>query len=330
MKAALFMPAHTIGRVFSPNALSGLRERLTLVEGNFDKESYTQDLDKLQEVEILFTGWGSPCIDEIVLQSAPRLKLVLHTAGSVRQVTSEAFWGRGIPISSANETNSEPVAKFTFAQIMLSLKGFWETSRSYYAKRDFPAHRKDSPGLRDSTVGLISYGSIARKVAALLESLPIHMLAYDPFVSETEMAKYGVKPATLDTIFSESNVVSCHLPLFKETEGLIDDSYLMRLPEGATFINTARGRVVNQDALLQVMQARPDLTALLDVTYPEPLPRESPLYELPNVILSPHIAGSIGNECRALGEAMIDELDRFKTSQPLIGQISQERASKMT
>lgn len=327
---ALFMPEHTARVVFSKERLQSLADAATLIAAYYSKTDVAAQLELLEPVDILFTGWFSPRIDAKVLTSAPKLKAVFHTAGSVNPYTSEAFWESGIPISSAYHANSLPVADFTASQIILSLKGFWQKSRSYREARNIPADRKLNPGTRGATIGLVSLGSIARLVIERLAHLDLKLIAYDPYLSAEEAALLGVELVNLETLFATSDVVSCHTPLNDQTVGLLDLSHFIRMPRNSTFINTSRGKIVDSVGLLEALQQRPDLTALLDVTDPEPLPPESAFFDLPNIIVSPHIAGSIGNECFNLGEAMLQEMDRFQRGEALQWQIRQEQALMMT
>lgn len=324
------MPEQTAAMVFPRQLVQRLSGEVEWVPGFFTADGMDDRLGLLAGVEYLFTGWQSPCIDEAVLAAAPDLKAVFHCAGSVRHVTGDVFWERNIPIASANEANGVPVAEFTYAQIVLSLKGHWQSTKAYAVKRRIPPERKDACGLRGATVGLVSLGSIARMLVPKLKAWPLRVLAYDPYVSAGQARELGVALTSLEALFAESQVVSCHAPLYPDTEGLLQERHFLAMPPHATFINTSRGRVVDSEGLVRALRDRPDLSALLDVTDPEPLPPDSPFFGLPNAHISPHIAGSIGNECLNLGEAMIAELRRFLAGQPLQGRITREQAARMT
>jgi phosphoglycerate dehydrogenase-like enzyme len=114
-----------------------------------------------------------------------------------------------------------------------------------------------------------------------------------------------------------------------ETEGMITGEHLAMMKPNATFINTARGAVVREDEMIEVLQQRPDLFAILDVTYPEPPEPGSPLYTLPNVVLTPHIAGSLDNECRRMGKYAVTELRRYLNGEPPLWGITREQAAKL-
>jgi len=124
-------------------------------------------------------------------------------------------------------------------------------------------------------------------------------------------------------------VVSLHTPWLPETVGMVTGAHLRSMKTDATFINTARGAIVREAEMIAALQERPDLTAVLDVTYPEPPEAGSPLYTLPNVILTPHIAGSMGRECQRMGRLMVDEFERYRAGEPLRWAISQEQAAVM-
>ena len=276
----------------------------------------------LAEAEVIFSGWGMPVCDEAFLVRAPKLKAIFYAAGTVRGFVTEALWQRGITVSSSNNALSVTVAEFTLGQILLSLKSMWRHAETMRARQK-PV-RLPFPGIYDSVVGLVSVGTIARHLLRLLRHFRLRVVAYDPFLSELEAKQLGVELVSLEELFEVSDVVSLHTPWLPETEGLIRGHHLARMKPGTTFINTARGAVVNEAEMIAVLSERPDLYALLDVTYPEPPPAGSPLYTLPNVILTPHIAGTLGNECRRLGSMAVDEFERYRAGLPLQGRIVEE------
>ena len=180
------------------------------------------------------------------------------------------------------------------------------------------------PGTYDSVVGLISMGAIARNLLGFLRHFHFKVVAHDPFLTEAEAQGLGVELVSLEELFEISDVISLHTPLLPETEGLIQGHHFARMKQGATFINTARGALVNEPEMIEVLRQRMDLHALLDVVWPEPPPEDSPLYELPNVIYTPHIAGAMGTECRRLGAMAVDEFERYLKGIPLQGQVTKE------
>lgn len=278
----------------------------------------------LQNVDFIFASWGMVKLDEIILQHAPRLKAIFYAAGSIRYFATDAMWARDIRVSSAYAANSIPVSEFTFAEIIFSLKRGWEHMRK---QPDQHAPKQKVAGCYKSTVGIISLGMIGRAVCERLKSLDVNVIAYDPFADDKTANELNVTLCSLEDIFRQSDVVSLHTPWLKETEKMINAPLFMSMKPHGIFINTARGAVVDEDAMIQVLQQRTDLMAVLDVTWPEPPVENSPLYTMDNIILTPHIAGSMDNESGRMGEYMADELDRYIHDQPLQWEITKEKAA---
>jgi len=284
----------------------------------------------LAEVEVLFTGWDAPRLDGELLAKMPRLRAVFYGAGSIRPIASDALWERGILVASAAALNAQPVVEFTLGAILLSFKRAWHHARLVRAERGYePLRALPVPTGWGATVGLVSLGLIGRRIAEQLRAHDVKVLAHDPLLEPAQFAALGATPVPLAEIFGRSDVISLHTPLLPETTGFIDAGLLARLRPGATLINTARGGLIREADLVATLRARPDVQAILDVTDPEPPPRDSPLYELPNVFLTPHIAGSIGAECRRMGRAMVEEFHRYARGEPLRHTVTREQLARM-
>ena len=308
--------------VFGPEERARLEALLpTPLRFRTDKTIYDHP-EELAEAEFIFGSWGIPPCDQAFLDAAPNLKAIFYAAGSVRPFVTDALWRRGIVISSANAALSITVAEYTLGQILLSLKSMWSQAAETRLKHQLI--RRPFPGLYGSVVGLISVGAVARHLLKLLCHFHLRVVAYDPFLTDAMATELGIEKASLENLFEISDVVSLHTPHLPETEGMIRSHHFSRMKPGATFINTARGAVVNEPEMIAALTRRSDLYALLDVTYPEPPDRNSPLHQLPNVILTPHIAGALGNECRRLGSMAIDEFEQYRAGQPLQGQVREE------
>lgn len=284
--------------------------------------------EDLASIEILFSGWGGPRLDREFLDAAPHLKAVFYGAGSVKGIVTEEFWKRDILLCSAASANAIPVAEFTISQIYALLKDVYRYAREVRARRDWVAHWPVVGGFR-STIGLVSMGKIGRLVAEKLQDSDLKVLAFDPFMKADEFAALGVTPVTLEELFVRSDVISVHTPLLPETIGMINRDLLFSMKQSAALINTARGAVIDQIALTEVLTERPDLFALLDVAWPQPPPVDSHLYDLPNIIITPHIAGSMNDECQRMGRMMVDELHRYLDGQPLLHRVHKERISRL-
>lgn len=292
-------------------------------------ESIMKQPALLNEAEVIFSGWGMPKMDERFFDNAPNLKAVFYGSGSVKYFLTELVWEKGVKITSAFAANAIPVAEFTLGQIILSLKSAWYHSRCIRENRTFEPSKCYGPGMYGSTVGLVSLGMIARYLCRLLKPFNVNIIAYDPYIDRADAERLNVELCSLDEVFCRGDVVSLHAPLCEQTIAMIQARHLAMMKPYATFINTARGAIVEDSAIIDVLSVRPDLTALLDVTHPEPPHRSSPLYDLKNVLITPHIAGSMGDECKRMGEYMIEELLRYVSNQPLKWEIKEQELALM-
>lgn len=271
------------------------------------------------ETEVLLTCWGAPRLDSTWLNAMPKLRAVIHAAGSVKGIVTEACRDRGIVVSSAAAVNAVPVAEFTVAMIVLSTKRvLWLADRYEHLGADWrPDVVSSDVGTFDRTIGICGNSLIGQRVIEMLRSYDVRVLLNDPYVEPAEAARLGVELVDLDELCARSDVVSLHAPALPSTRHLIDARRLGLMRDGATLINTARGVLVDTEALSrELVSGR--LFAVLDHTDPEILPSESPLFGLPNVLVTPHIAGSLGTELRRLGSSAVDELGRFTAGEPFL------------
>lgn len=267
----------------------------------------------LSEVEVLVTGWGCPLITPEVVRAAPRLRLIAHAAGTVKYTIDPAVYAAGIKVTHAADANAVPVAEFTLAAIIFANKRVFELRDGYradpsrlssYAVMDEPI------GNFRRTVGLIGASRIGRRVAKMLESLDVSVLICDPFVQPGDPVLQRAELVGLDTLMARSDVVSVHAPSLPSTRGMIGARQFKLMKDGAAFINTARGALVEEGAMIAELQTG-RIHAVIDVTDPEIPAPGSPLYDLPNVFLTPHVAGAIGTERLRLGEMAVQEVERF-------------------
>jgi phosphoglycerate dehydrogenase-like enzyme len=249
------------------------------------------------------------------------LRAVFYAAGTVKSFVTDDTWKRGVTICSAWRANALPVAEFTLGAILLSMKNVWAYHRNLKISRDWTDHIPTRGGYH-GTIGLISLGAVGMRVAELLAGFEMDVIAYDPVVDPNRIKNKGVKLVGIEELFERSDVVSVHAPWLKETEGMVSGPLMRSMKPHATLINTARGAVVDENALLEVMKERPDLTALLDVTHDEPPAVDSPLFDVPNILITPHVSGSIGGECQRMGKFMVGEYLRFLRKEPLEHQIT--------
>jgi phosphoglycerate dehydrogenase-like enzyme len=306
------MTAENVPRIFPPDTLARLRELVDI-----DLSPVAQDFTgpgvraRLAGTEILITGWGCPVIDTRTLDAAPKLRAVLHAAGSVKGFVTPAVWERGIVVSSAAAANALPVAEYTLAMILLAGKDVFARRDRLRAERTFPAGEILSGiGNFGRRVGVVGASRVGRRLIELLRPFDLSVSLADPYVDEAGAAALGVPLVPLDTLLGGSDVVTVHAPQTPETRHLIGRRELALMPPGSVLINTSRGSLVDHDALAEALRAE-RISAILDVTDPEPLPVDSPLHELPNAFVTPHLAGSQGNEVARLGRTVLEEVERL-------------------
>lgn len=289
--------------------------------------------DELAEVEVLVTGWGVPRIDESLLARTPKLRGICHSAGSIRAGIDPVVYSHGIQVTTSASANAVPVAEFAQAMIILAAKQVFQARQSYRPGVVADHHRDfATSGTYRRKVGLVGASTIGRMVIAHLRAgTDLDLWVADPFLSEDEAAQLGVRVCSLEEVFSGCDVVSLHAPLLDSTQGMITAELLARLPDGATFINTARGGLVDHAALeAELVSGR--IWGIIDTTDPhEPLPADSPLFGLGNVFLTPHIAGSQGNEIRRMGDLALSNAATIlhQTGQPLIGEVTAQMYDRL-
>lgn len=314
--AALGMVPALMPALFDADAQRRLATLVRIDPGHVNQGVLNADLVD-PETEVLLSCWGAPRLDAAALAALPKLRAVVHAAGSIKEIVTDACRDRGIEFSSAASANALPVAEYTLAMILLANKRVrWLAQRYQDLRADWhPGVVPPQVGNYGRTVGICGASRIGRRVIELLRPFDLNVLLNDPFVNAEEAIGLGVELVDLDELCVRSDVLSLHAPALPGTRHLIDARRLGLMPDGATLINTARGILVDTAALTaELVTGR--LSAVLDHTEPEILPTDSPLYGLPNVVLTPHIAGSLGNELRRMGNAAIDELARFVGGEP--------------
>lgn len=281
--------------------------------------------DRLAAVEVLVTSWGCPPLDGDVLRHAPRLRAVLHAAGSVRGHVGQEVFERGILVTTAADANAVPVARYTLAAILWAAKKAPFLAAGARAHRDDWAYRQAHGELGGAplTVVLVGFSRVGRRVARLLQLVGVTgVLVADPYADPAAVAAVGAELLSLAEALPRADVLSLHAPDLPATRHMIGGAELAALPPGATLINTARGRLVDHAALEKACRA--GLHAILDVTDPEPLPPASGLYELPNVMITPHVAGALGGETRLLAASALTELERYAAGLPPLDAVTAE------
>jgi len=319
-------------RVFRPETYAALRARYAVTE-NLTGRSYTtaQVEELIAGHEVLITGWGAPALSEAVFGAAPELRLIAHSAGSVRhlvtrEIIDRYLLPRGIPIFSANWAIALNVAESTVGLLIAAPRRWALLNERYHATSKWGYHGIEINGqfLQGSVVGLVSASTVAREVIRLLKPWDVQLLCYDPYLSEADAAALGAEKVELDELFRRADHVTVHAPKIAATDGLIGAAQLRLLRDGATLINTSRGSVIDEAAL--IAEARTGrIQVALDVTEPEPPAADSPLQELENVLVLPHVTGVGRYGYEHIGEGTLQALDDFFAGRAVRGAVDYSR-----
>ncbi|GJF26410.1 2-hydroxyacid dehydrogenase [Streptomyces sp. HO565] len=326
-RAVVAMSRDAAEAVLDPESLGAFRRVCDLAPlPALDDLSTPRARSLLADADLLITGWGCPPLDAPVLRAAPRLRAVVHTAGSVRGHVTDACWERGIEVSSAAAANAVPVAEYTLGMILLTGKRVLERARDFRLSRTRGNWLRTPRGVGNyrRTVGILSASLIGRRVIELLRPHDVEVLLHDPYVSDADAAALGVRRVGLPELFARCDTVSVHTPLLPETRGLVGRALIDAMPAGGVLINTSRGAVLDQEALTDAVLAG-RIRAVLDVTDPEVLPPDHPLWDCDNALITPHLAGSEGNEWRRLADLALAETARWASGAGFLHPVRRER-----
>jgi phosphoglycerate dehydrogenase-like enzyme len=321
-----------VGSVFSGSVLRELMEEAGLGPTSFlTSADLPRRRSDLEATEYVFSTWNMPPLSETQINSVlPNLRAVFYAAGSVKYF-AEPFLNCGVRVFSSASANAIPVAEFVVAQTILANKGFFKAQRAYKRLRFREARRIAAlhPGNFDCDVGIIGAGLVGTKVIELLRSHSVRVLVHDPYLDDDRATALGCTKVTLATLFKTCEVISNHLPDNESTRGTLNYDLFRTMKPTVTFINTGRGAQVNEAALIRALKEKPDACALLDVTGREPLWPHSPFYRMRNVYVTPHIAGSSGNEERRLAQYMLEAFRRFRADIPCEFEITRTMLASM-
>ncbi len=288
-------------------------------------------LEVLQGCQIIITGWGSRSLSWLRHEQAPRLSLFCHCAGSVHALlpTDIRSWPELI-VMTAREPLARGTAEYAFGIMLVTMKAGWQANTAVRSGRWLePEHIAAMRESYGAVVGIIGASHVGRHMIQLCQSLPLaEILLFDPYISEEEAKELGVEKTSLDILLLRSHIVSCHAPATEETHHLLDRRALMSLRDGAILINTSRGRLIDEEALIDELRTG-RIYACLDVTDPEPPEVDNPLRSLPNCIVTPHIAGALKENRYMLGKQVADALEAWAQDKPVPGVLPLHRRANL-
>jgi len=306
--------------LFDDSADAELRSLAELTFATTDRNLTATELAaQLPGHALVISGWGTPTFTDEVLATAGDLKLVAHSAGSIKKLLPPPLFEQGIAVTHAAGAIAPAVAEMTVLLILLSLRQAHQLDHQLKAGAPWSEAKNAGMGqeLAGQRVGVVGAGYTGRELIWRLNGLRAEVWVYDPYLTPTRAAELGVQKATdLNSLFRDSAIVTMQAPPTPETARMVGAEQLACLRDGAIFVNTARSLTVDQDALLAAFQSG-RIRGALDVFDEEPLPVDSPFRQLDNVIITPHIAGASHQARRRQGQTIVDEIRRFLQQEPL-------------
>lgn len=332
MQIVFLMTRPMVEKCFSPQDLARLNGDHQLI---FSNESNPKQLAAFwrkhaEAANVMVTGWQTPPLTNDMLNVAPNLQAIVHAAGSVRHLIPDAAWDRSLRIASAREALAVGVAETTLAMIIAGLKGLFPADRFtadggwVFPANQLPHHRIRE--MHQSTIGIIGLSKSGLHVLRLLRHFEVKLLLTDPFISPAEAKRLDVELVELNDLMSQSDVVTLHAPALSETRHMLGTEQFSRMRDGAIFINTARGMIVDEDALVAELKTG-RIWAFIDVTHPEPPASDHPFRTLPNCILTPHLAGAVANGCLRIGRSIVDQILELAEGKPMHGEFTRSQAA---
>ncbi len=310
-------------RMLNQRAWDALRDFANVIEHPGDEAAEKADLlTLLPRADACITSWGVAQLDSNVIAAAPRLKAMAHMGSSVKRFVSDALWKKGVHVTSAAPALAEDVAITALGLMLVGMKRIWPLGQHVRSGGWRESPWWPSREIRHKTVGVVGASHVGRHLMRLLKPFEVNILLYDPFVSRETAAELGVKKATLEEMLSQADIVTLHAPAKPDTIRMLNAERLALMKDNALLINTARGALIDEAALISEL-SKGRFFAFLDVTDPEPPAPDSPLRRLKNVALTPHLAGCI-EDCGRMGEMAVEELRRFFAKEAPLYQITPE------
>lgn len=315
-------------------------ETCRMLEDNFkvtynpmDRNYTPEELaEAAKNQNVLVTGWGTPHLGRAgLLKKEGNLKIVVHTGGSVGDLVDQSAYENDIVVVSGNELYAESTAEGALAYMLSALRhipddvsnmrtpGYWKTEGT-----------APTAGLFERQIGIIGVGAVARNLMRFLKPFRVRLKVYDSYeVEEAFLKEVNAVQTDLDDIFKTCSVISVHASLTAKTTNMIRREHFAMMQEGAIFVNSSRGAIINEEDLIEALQQQ-NIRAILDVYTVEPLAADSPLRSLKNAYLVPHQGGPTIDRRSGIGRAVCEDALRYARGEKLRYTIGPAQAARMT
>ena len=328
MRIAMLQECASVPSIFSEKALNRLAAMGEVVR-NDGAPTDENVMKTIAGADIAITSWGNTTLHKAILDCAPGLKLIVHAAGSIKPIVCDEVWDRGIRVTGSPKPLGMGVAETALGFTISASKNFYNLNANMHAARPFPEGKENIRELYDLTVGVIGAGWAGGHYLELMKNFGVETILYDPFCSEEKAASLGTTLCSFEEVLRRSDIVSIHAPSIPETYHVFNAESLKLMKKDAVLINTARGSIIDEKALYEHMKAGNLKYACLDVYDPEPPADDNPLRTLPNVIMTPHLAGLAANGKLRIGMHAADEIERFLAGKPLCCEATRDMLARM-
>lgn len=331
MKISLLVTTRLLDGIFGEKYFARLRKQgeLAIYDRN-DFEDRAHVLEFLKGSDIIVTSWGSPAIDQEMLDLCPTLKGVFHAAGTIKPIMTDALMARtDIRLTASAVAIGEGVAESALAFAIAACKGAFTMPR-YTRAGEWNAHNAEGViDFYDIKVGIISAGYVGRHMIKLLHNFHVDVLVFDPTLSAEQIAALGAEKRELNELLAESDVISIHSPDLPATRHMINKDNIGLLKERVVIVNTARGTIFDEPYLIERLKESKGMFACIDITEVEPPAADNELRFLDNVNLTPHLAGTASNGRRRIALHICEEVERFVAGERMKAEINREALSRM-
>lgn len=274
--------------------------------------------DLAHDAQVLVTHVAP--VSEAILATTPQLRIIGCCRGGPVNINVAAATARGIPVVNAPARNAQAVIEFTLGMILAECRGIGRAHQALAQgvwQGELYRYTRTGRELRGQTIGLVGFGAIAQGLVPYLQPFNLRILAYDPYLAAERCAALGAEKVNLPTLLAAADIVSVHARVTPETVGLLGEREFAQMKPGAYLINTARGPLVDYAALYQALASGHLGGAALDTFAIEPPPPDWPLLKLPNVTLTPHIAGASQESAQRGAESVAQDVANFLAGRPL-------------
>ena len=330
MKIFITMPQNPTSDSFlTPRNLDLLNSIGEVVQNPYDHNlSVDEVLELAKDADVLITCWGTCLYHKADVEKMPNLKLIAHFAGSVAPVVAQDVYETDVKVISGNDVFAKSVAEgclcYTLAALR-RLEHYMDVMRTGGFKETVFYNR----GLFGKKLGIVGFGAIARHYLNLVRWFDLEVLIYSSHLSDEEAAKYGGRTASLEEIFSECDVISIHASNTPKTRGMITRELMERMKPDALLVNTARGAVIDEPAMFEMLLAG-KFYAALDVYAEEPPAPDAPIRQCKNALLMPHMGGPTMDMRSVVALEVSKDIARLGRGEQLQYEITAAAAARMT